>query len=68
MVSGQFHAPPGLLSVQWSPPIRQSRSSRVQHRESELQTTDHEIIPAGGGSGVEVSGALMGLLYIGGTA
>ena len=30
----------------------------------ELQTSDHEMIPAWGGNGVEVSGALMGLLYI----
>ena len=70
-MSGQLHAPADLPSVQGSPPIRQSRSGRVQCRESELQKTDHEMIPAGGGSrggsGVEISGALMGLLYVGGT-
>ena len=64
MVSGHLHATAGLPSVEGSPPICQNRSGRFRYRESELQTSDHEMIPAWGGNGVEVSGALMGLLYI----
>ena len=51
MVSGQLHALAGLPRCRGPPPIRQSQSGGVQYRESELQTTDHEMILAGGGSG-----------------